>query len=191
MKRQFKILGFLTLISFCILISACKGKKDVEQLRYNVIANEALFESLVDYFTSVLPDSSFIVTFGVESKNYINLSYYKNQGNLADPNNHFGGVHLKLHSLELDKLLKDLGWTYETINNLTKGLKAINFDYICNTDFFCKPINIYDAPSGFVNSDYNIYPVEKLEIVKREIKGHPVGQTDFLKRVYIITTSAL
>jgi len=191
MKRQFKILGFLTLISFCILISGCKRKNDVEQLRHKVIANEALFESLVDYFTSALPDSDYLVTFGVDKSDRVNLSYYKNHENLHDPNNHFGGEHLKLHSPELDKVLKDLGWTYGTINNLIKDLKAIQFEYIRNTDWFGKPINIYDAPSGFVNSDYNIYPMEMLEIVKGKISGHPVGQTDFLRRVYIMTTSAL
>lgn len=189
MKRYLKILGFLILIF--ILAFGCKRQKEPEQLKQEVITNEALFKSLVDYFTSVLLDSNYIVTFGVDKPNSVNLSYYKNQGNLADPKNQSGGEHLNFHSPELDKLLKELGWTYETVNKLTAKLNAIHFDYIRNTDRFCKPINIYNTPGGFVNTDYNIYPVEKLAALKGKIRGSPVGATDFLKRVYIITTSAL
>lgn len=110
---------------------------------------------------------------------------------MADPNNRFGGEHLKLHSPALDKALQDLGWTYETINTLTTGLKAVKFEYIRNTDAFGKPVNIYNSTNGFVNSDIHIYPVEMLEIIKPEINSRPVGKTGFLKQVYIITTSAL
>ncbi len=187
MTRQIQILVMLLLISFCF---GCKEKKNVGQLKKGVIESEDLFKQLVDDFESCLPDSNYIIIFGINNNSSVNLTYYKNQGNIADKKNHFGGQNLKLHSTELDRIIKNLGWTYKTIDKLKQGLKAIQFDYIRNTDWFGTPINIYDDPSGLVNSDYSIYPTEMLDKVK-VVHGEPIGQTDFLKRVYIITSSGL
>jgi len=187
MTRQIQILGILLWISVCF---GCKEKKNVEQLKKGVIENEESFKQLIADFELSLPDSNYIVTLGLGNNSSVNLTYYKSQGNIADKKNHFGGQNLKLHSAELNYAIKNLGWTYETIDKLTQGLNAIQCDYIRNTDWFGKPINIYHDPSGFVNSDYNIYPTEMLDTV-RAVHGEPIGQTDFLKRVYIITSSAL
>lgn len=186
MTRQIEILGLLALL--CITNFGCK--QEHEQMKNQAIAKEELFKSFVDYFISSLPDSNYIVTFGVGHSNNVNITYYKNQGNIADKKNHYGGNNLRLHTPELDKAINDLGWTYVTINKLTQGLKAIQCEYIRNTDWFGKPVNVFNTPDGFVNSDYNIYPIEMLDTV-RIIHGEPVGQTEFLKRVYIITSSAL
>lgn len=173
------------MVSFSL---GCKEKRDAAQLKKDAIENAESFQLLVDGFTSSLPDSNYIVTFGIVNGSNIELTYYKNEGNIADKKNHFGGQNLNLHSTELDKALKDLGWTYG--DKLTHGLKAIQCNYIRNTDRFEKPINIYNSPEGMVNSGYNVYPTAILDTVKA-IHGEPIGQTDFLKRVYIITSSAL
>ncbi len=187
MTRQIRILAILLLVSFSF---GCKEKRDNAQLKKDAIDNERSFQLLVDGFTASLPDSNYIVTFGIRNGSNIDLTYYKNEGNIADKKNHFEGQNLDLHSIELDKAIRDLGWTYETVEKLTQGLKAIQCDYIRNTDWFGKPINIYNTPEGMVNSDYNVYPTEMLDTVKAA-HGEPIGQTDFLKRVYVMTSSAL
>ena len=187
MMKQIQIVALLSLISLCI---GCKEKKDVALLRKVAFENEVSFKHLVDDFTSSLPDSIYLITFGVGNSSSVNLTYYRNQGDIADRKNYFGGNDLDLHSTELDNALKDLGWTYETITNLTRGLNAIQSDYIRNTDWFGKPINVYNSPEGFINSDYNIYPVEMLDTVKA-VHGAGIEKSDFLRRVYIMTSSAL
>ena len=188
MIHQRKILRFWIIILLCILNLGCKDKNKSEFLKDNVIANEDSFNKLVDYFISVVPDSNFIITIGVGTKNTVDLIYYKNEGGNAK---YIGGNKLKNHSLELEKVLKNLGWTYETINTLKKGLNDINCDYIGNTEYHFKPINVYNTPNGFVNSSYLIYPLEILDSLKKELNGEPVGKSNFLKRVYIETSSAL
>lgn len=178
----------LLLISICF---SCNERKDSEQLKNEVIEKEVLFIQLVNDFESSLPDSNYVVTFGIGSSiENVNLTYYKNNGNVSDKKNHFGGQNLQLHSPELDNVMENLGWTYQTIEKLATDLNAIQYDYIRNTDWFGKPINIYDSPDGFAHSAYNIYPSEMLETVK-VIHGEPIGQTDFLKRVYVMTSSSL
>lgn len=186
MKRRLQILGLVFSFSACF---GCRGKNSVQQMREQVITKEKSFMRLVDDFESSLPDSNYIVKFGIGKYNAVNLTYYKNQGNVADMD-HFGGQNLYLHSPELDDAIKKLGWTYETIDKLSNGLKTIQCDYIRNTDWFGKPINIYNHQGGFVNSAYNIYPTEMLDSVAAA-HGEAIGQTDFLKRVYIMTSAAL
>ncbi len=187
MTTQIRILTILLLVASSF---GCKEKGDTAQLKKGAIDNEKSFQLLVDGFSASLPDSNYTVTFGIRNGSNIDLTYYKNEGNIADNKNHFGGQNLDLHSNELDKAIKDLGWTYETVDKLTKGLKAIQCEYIRNTDWFGKPINIYNTPEGMVNSDYNVYPTEMLDTVKA-VHGESIGQTDFLKRVYVMTSSAL
>ncbi len=187
MTIQIRILSILLFVSFSF---GCQEKRDSAQLKKNVINNEKAFQLLVDGFTASLPDSNYIVTFGIRNDSNIDLIYYKNEGNIAGKSNHLGGKNLSLHSTELDNAIRDLGWNYETVDKLALGLKAIQCNYIRNTDWFGKPINIYDTPEGMVNLDYNVYPTGNLDTVKA-VHGEPIGQTDFLKRVYIMTSSAL
>lgn len=158
----------------------CNEKRDAEDLKKAAIDNEKSFQNLVDIFTSSLPDSTYTITFRICDGSSVDLTYYRNKGNIADKKNHFGGQNLNLHSTELDNVMKDLGWTYETIDKLIKGLKAIQCDCIRNTDWSGSPINVHIVPSGFVNSDYNIYPIESLDILKAA-HGEPIGQSDFFK----------
>lgn len=137
----------ILLCMICLLSCDCTYKENGMQLKQKAIEKEVAFQALVDHFNSVIPKGNYIITFGVGSWGRVHLHYYINEGNIADRAKYFGDNDLRLHSAELDKLIKDLGWTYETIDKLTKELKEIKCDYIRNTDWYCKPVNIYNTPA--------------------------------------------
>jgi len=160
-----------------------------EELTENFTKSEEYFIELVNLFNEKFPDSlGQTIRFGLGKGNTVSLFFHPK---VIDPGNKvIGGDNLKLGSPELDLVLRKLGWTNETINNLRDKLSKTGCDWISTTENLNGLIKIYPNQNGWGSFSYCIF---KKPIVGGLIKsyGKPISDSEFGSRVVLDYRGAL
>jgi hypothetical protein len=167
------------------LFIGCEEKRDAAQMKVDIIEQEVDFEKLTEYFLSVVPDSVYLVSFRDLPGEAAELSFYKDRDNL----HRISATSDASGSKKFFAMIRELGWNSGVIDSLSYYLSQTGCEGIRNTEWFGKPVCIFHEPTGFVNSDYQVYPENVLDTLKI-MHGEPVGRSAFLKRVYILTSAA-
>lgn len=190
MNNNWQILLFFMLMFFIIGSYGCNHQKILDN-RDSMVnffrKNEAEIKELVNFFEKIKPkDNKYLVSFGLSSKNKINLHVFKNYGNIADNTGRIFFNNVRVDAKKLDSVLTNLNWTTNELSDFKLLLEKSECNWIRSTGFYGDPIEIQiysKLPNKF--SFYIFQDKSKKDL--NEIHGPPLGNIGFLNSVYVVS----